>query len=150
MRGKLRWAIVRVASPACGCSGPGATLVLLALVGVAGGLLVGFLGIGGILYVPALLLAGFGQLDAQATSFLAVLPAAVAGSWAHRRRGHIDRPAALPLVLGSLVGVAAGVVLATALPERVLELLFAGPLVAVAARLVHQAAAERRAAGADG
>ena len=44
---------------------------------------------GGILFVPTLVALGLGQLEAQATSLLAILPTVAAGAWNQRRYGNL-------------------------------------------------------------
>jgi uncharacterized membrane protein YfcA len=100
-------------------------LVALGFVaGVAGGLLgVG----GGIVFVPALVLfAHLTQLEAVATSLVAIVPVAVVGAARQRGYGNLRLRDGLLIGILSPLGVVAGVVLANALPERVLELSFAG------------------------
>ena len=83
------------------------TTVLLALVlGVAAGVLSGLFGVGGgILFVPALLALGLGQLHAEATSLAAILPTAGAGVWRQARYGNIDQRAAIVIGIASIAGV---------------------------------------------
>jgi len=82
---------------------------------------------------------GLGQVHAEATSLLAILPAVVAGAWRQGRYGNVDWRAALLLGLGSIAGVAGGVELAKALPEDVLRRLFAVFMLVVAASLAWRA-----------
>lgn len=115
-----------------------ATTVVLAIVlGVAAGVLAGMFGVGGgILFVPALVLLGLDQLEAQGTSLLAILPTVLAGSWSQRRYGNLRPRTALVVGLASIVGVEVGARLATALSESTLRRLFAVLLFVVAAQLV--------------
>ena len=106
------------------------------LLGIAAGLLAGFFGVGGgILFVPTLVGLGLSQLDAEATSLLAILPTVAAGTWRQRRYGNVRWRSALVLGLASIGGVAAGVQIATSLPEDTLRRLFALLLLGVAAQL---------------
>ena len=113
------------------------TTVLLALVlGVTAGVLSGLFGVGGgILFVPALLALGLTQLDAEATSLAAILPTVGAGVWRQRQYGNIRWRAALVIGVASILGVEAGVQLATSLPEATLRRLFALLMFAVAANI---------------
>ena len=117
------------------------TTVLLALsLGLVAGVVAGLFGVGGgILFVPALLALGLGQLDAQATSLAAILPTVAAGTWNQRRYGNVRWRAALVLGVASLAGVAGGVTVAEALPEDVLRRLFALLMLGVAAQLAWRA-----------
>jgi uncharacterized protein len=112
------------------------TIALAVVLGVAAGVLAGLFGVGGgILFVPTLVALGLGQLEAQATSLLAIVPTAAVGAWSQHRYGNLElRPAAL-VALGSIGGVLAGAAIAFALPESVLRRLFALLLFVVAARL---------------
>lgn len=118
-------------------------LVAVAL-GFAAGVLAGFFGVGGgILFVPTLVALGLSQLDAEATSLLAILPTVVAGTWRQRHYGNVRWRTALVLGITSIAGAAAGVQIATALPEDVLRRLFAVLLLGVAVQLAWRS---RRAA----
>ena len=110
------------------------------LVGLAAGLIAGLLGVGGgILMVPALVVfLGLSQLDAEATSLLAIVPTALVGAWRQDRHGNVRRRDALFIGLLSIPGGALGVAAANALPERALRLGFAALLLVVAAQLVRR------------
>jgi uncharacterized protein len=111
--------------------------VAAAVMGLAGGLVGGLLGVGGgVLLVPALtIFMDESQLAAEATSLLAIIPVAIVATW--RQAGYGNLRLRDGLVLGALspVGVAIGVVVANEVSQRVLELSFAGLLLFVAARL---------------
>jgi len=113
------------------------TIALALALGLATGVLSGLFGVGGgILFVPILLALGLGQLEAQATSLLAILPTVAAGAWNQRRYGNLRVRTALIVGLASVAGVEIGARIATALPEDTLRRLFAVLLFAVAAQLV--------------
>lgn len=109
--------------------------------GVLAGVLSGMFGVGGgIVFVPALVfIYDVGQVEAEATSLLAIIPVALVGAW--RQHGYGNVRWREGLVLGPLAsaGVLAGVVLANVLPEQTLKLLFAGLMVLVAAQLARDA-----------
>ena len=112
------------------------TVVAAVLLGFLAGNLAGFFGVGGgILFVPTLVALGLSQLDAEATSLLAILPTVAAGTWRQRRYGNVQWRTALVLGLASIAGAAAGVQIATSLSEDVLRRLFAVLLLAVAVQL---------------
>jgi uncharacterized membrane protein YfcA len=112
------------------------TIALAVLLGFVAGNLAGFFGVGGgILFVPTLVALGLSQLDAEATSLLAILPTVIAGTWRQRHYGNVQWRAALVLGVVSILGAAAGVRIATSLSEDVLQRLFAVLLLAVAAQL---------------
>jgi len=117
-------------------------IVLLAAValGIVTGVLSGMFGVGGgILFVPILLALGLSQLDAEATSLLAILPTVAAGIWRQQRYGNVQWRSSLVLGLASVAGVAGGIRIATSLNEDVLRKLFAVLLLAVAAQLAWRA-----------
>jgi uncharacterized membrane protein YfcA len=87
----------------------------------------GLLGVGGgTLMVPFLtLVAGLPQQAAEATSLLVVLPTAVAGSLALRRRGVGNLAVALRFGLAGSLGGVLGALLALTLPGSALRIVFA-------------------------
>ena len=117
------------------------TSVVLALaLGLTAGVLAGLFGVGGgILFVPTLLLLGHGQLEAEATSLLAVLPTVAAGVWRQSSYGNVRWQVAALVGLGSLPGVALGVWIAESLPEEVLRRLFAVLLIGIAGQIAWRA-----------
>ena len=114
-----------------------ASTIALALgLGLAAGVLAGLFGVGGgILFVPALVALGLGQLEAQATSLLAILPTVAAGAWNQHRYGNLRPRLALVLGVASIAGVLVGALVAISVSEGVLRRLFAVLLLIVAARL---------------
>lgn len=112
------------------------TVALAVLLGVAAGVLAGSFGVGGgILFVPTLLGLGLTQLEAEATSLLAILPTVIAGTWRQRHYGNVRWRDALVLGLASIAGAIVGVQVATSLPEDALRRLFALLLLGVAGQL---------------
>ena len=118
------------------------TILLVAIVGLAAGVLAGLFGVGGgILFVPALTLGlGLSQVTAEATSLLAILPTVAAGAWNQRRYGNVRWRAAAAVGLASVLGVEVGVRLALALPEDDLRRLFGLLMLGVAAQVSWRAA----------
>lgn len=113
---------------------------LLAL-GFAAGMAGGLLGVGGaILFVPALVVfAHESQLEAVATSLVAIVLVALVGAWRQRGYGNLRLRDGLTIGLLSPLGVLAGVALANAVPERGLELSFAAVQLLFAWRLAGNA-----------
>jgi len=109
--------------------------------GLAGGLLAGLLGVGGgVVFVPGMvLLLGLAQQQAEATSLLAIIPAALVGTLCQRRYANVREHDALRLGASSVVGASAGVVLANALSGRALRIAFAVLLLLVALRVARRA-----------
>ena len=116
------------------------TIVLGITLGFAAGILSGFFGVGGgILFVPTLVALGLSQIEAEATSLLAILPTVAVGAWRQYGYGNVRPRPALVLGITSIVGAFAGVQIATALPEDTLRKLFAVLLLGVAAQLAWRA-----------
>ena len=116
------------------------TIALALLLGLAAGVLAGFFGVGGgILFVPTLVALGLSQLEAEATSLLAILPTVAVGAWRQRRYGNVRLRSALVLGVTSIAGAVVGVEIATSLPEETLRRLFAVLLLGVAAQLAWRA-----------
>jgi uncharacterized membrane protein YfcA len=94
---------------------------------------------GGVLFVPALTLAlGLGQLAAESTSLVAIVPVALVGAWRQGQYGNLrlgDGVLMGTLAAGGAIG---GVVIANAVPERALELSFAALMLFVATQLVRR------------
>jgi uncharacterized membrane protein YfcA len=109
------------------------TIALAIVVGAAAGVLAGLFGVGGgILFVPALLMLGLGQHQAEATSLLAIVPVVFVGSWRQNRYGNIRWASVWKLGLGSLVGVVGGGLLAERLNPGSLQRLFGLLVIAIA------------------
>jgi uncharacterized protein len=112
-----------------------------ALIGLLAGIVAGMLGVGGgVLFVPALTIGlGLGQVEAEATSLLAVVPVALFGAWRQERYGNVAVKEAAVIGALSGLGVLSGVVLANALPTRVLKIAFAALLLLNAYQLGRRA-----------
>jgi hypothetical protein len=110
------------------------------VIGLAGGVLAGLLGVGGgVLFVPGLVIfLSLNQHHAEATSLLAIIPVAAVGAYRHDRYGSVHRADALLLGILSLAGAGAGVALANALSGALLRDAFAVLMVIVAAQLIHR------------
>ena len=118
-----------------------ADLAAALALGFAAGTLSGLVGVGGgVLFVPALVLfLGKSQLDAEATSLLAVVVVAAVGAWRQRGYGNVRLREGLAIGVLSPVGVGIGVVVANAVPERALELSFAAMQLYFAFQLARRA-----------
>ena len=112
-------------------------VLALLTVAFAAGMLGGMVGVGGgVLFVPALVVfMDLSQLEAEATSLVAVVAVGAVGAWRQHGYGNLRPRDALAVGLLSPVGVAIGVISANEMPERVLELLFAALSLYFAARL---------------
>ena len=113
---------------------------LLAL-GFVAGMAGGLLGVGGgVLFVPALVIfAHLSQIEATATSLVAIVLVALVGTMRQREYGNVRLRDGVVIGLLSPLGVLAGTALANAVPERGLELSFAAVQLAFAWQLAGKA-----------
>jgi uncharacterized membrane protein YfcA len=113
----------------------------LLVLGFAAGMAGGLLGAGGgVLFVPALVVfAGLSQLEAIATSLVAIVLVALVGTARQRGYGNVRLRDGIAIGLLAPVGALAGAVLANAVPERALELSFAAVQLAFAWQLAGKA-----------
>jgi uncharacterized membrane protein YfcA len=111
------------------------------LIGIAAGITSGMLGVGGgVLFVPGLVFfLGLSQLNAEATSLLAIVPVALVGAWRQHRYGNVRIRDGLIVAALSPLGVVGGTWLANNLPERALELSFAAVQLGFAVGLARRA-----------
>jgi uncharacterized membrane protein YfcA len=123
--------------------------IAAAILGFAGGMVGGLLGVGGgILFVPALaIFLDETQVRAEATSLLAIVPVAIVAVW--RQLGYGNVRVREGLVIGALspVGVVIGVVASNEISQRALELIFAGLALVIATQLAIRALRPEREAG---
>jgi len=122
-------------------------VIWVALIGVVAGVLAGMLGIGGgAMFVPALvLIVGLDQVDAEATSLLAIVPVAFVGALRQRRYGNLRPREGFTLGLCAIPGALIGVVIVNAVPERATKIGFAVLLLYVAWNLGSGALRDLRA-----
>ena len=123
------------------------TIVLALVLGLAAGIMSGLFGVGGgILFVPALAALGLGQLSAEATSLVAVIPTVLVGAYRQHGYGNVRIQTACILGISSVAGVYAGVLVALAADESHLRKLFGLLLLATAAQLAWRSAKAPRPA----
>jgi uncharacterized membrane protein YfcA len=110
------------------------------VIGTLAGLLAGLLGVGGgILFVPALtVFLGLSQVDAQATSLLAIMPMALVGAWRHDRYGNVSVRDGGRLRIAAIPGAVLGVRIVNVVPERAVEIAFAGLMLVIAWQMVRR------------
>jgi uncharacterized membrane protein YfcA len=106
--------------------------------GIAAGMLAGLFGVGGgILFVPTLtLILGLAQVEAEATSLLAIVPVALVGSWRNTKAGTVRWRDAAAIGIFSIGTGFAGAAIANAVADRGLRIAFAGLIVLTAAQLI--------------
>jgi len=111
------------------------------VIGFAAGIVAGMLGVGGgALFVPALTIGlGLEQLDAEATSLLAIIPVALVGALRQRSHANVDVRTGVLLGLLGVAGAIGGAALANAVPQRLLEVTFGVFLLFVSSQLVRRA-----------
>ena len=108
-----------------------------AAIGVLGGAFSGLFGVGGgVVMVPLLIVLGFGERRATATSLCAIALIAVVGAALQGLYGNLRLADAALLAVPAMAGVGLGVAAQQRIPERAVSLLFAALLVAVAIELV--------------
>lgn len=119
-------------------SSPGVKILLELTAGLAVGFFSSFFGIGGgIVLVPILLIYfGLPVHVVAATSAFAVMLTSPVGIVAHAVYGDLSLGIVVPLILGGLVGGAAGAYLAPRVTSRRLSTLLASGLIAAALALV--------------
>jgi uncharacterized protein len=110
----------------------------LALIGTAAGVFSGLFGVGGgTVIVPLLILwLGYGEREATGTSLVAIAAVAAVAAIAQAAYGRVDVPKALLVGVPAMGGVVLGTWAQQRIPTRVISLLFAGLLVAVAIDLL--------------
>lgn len=118
----------------------GQILIVLAL-GLAAGILGGFVGVGGgVLIVPVLVLAlGFDQHLAVGTSLGALLPpVGILGAYEYYKHGHLNLTYALLLGLGLLLGGYIGAVYAVKMSGNTLRRIFGVFLLLTSLRMLYK------------
>lgn len=107
-------------------------VLLLALAAFAAGFIDSIAGGGGLVTVPALLLAGFAPVQALGTNKLQGLFGSASATLAYAAKGHVDLRKQLPSAVMSFIGAVVGAVLATILPGEWLNAALPPLLVAIA------------------
>ncbi len=117
------------------------------VLGVMAGTIAGMFGVGGgVLFVPVLtLIVGLGQIEAEGTSLLAMVPVAVIGGIVQYRRGFITLRAMFLVGAFSGLGAVIGAFAANSVPEETLRRCFGVFLLFIASQLLRRAISERRA-----
>jgi len=111
----------------------------LLLIGLAGGILSGLLGVGGAtILIPALLIIyKMTQHMAQGTSIAALLlPVGILAAMKYYQAGNINIKFAVFMALGFLVGGYIGAVIAQPIPDEILRKLFGIYLLIIAVQMI--------------
>ena len=107
-------------------------LALLFAAAFLAGFIDSIAGGGGMITIPAMLLAGIPPLETLGTNKLQSLFGSGSASLAYARHGHVDIRRQLPMASMSALGAALGAVLATVVPGDVLKIILPFLLVAIA------------------
>lgn len=109
----------------------------LAGIGIVAGAFSGLFGVGGgIVMVPLLIILGYGERRATATSLCAIVPIAALAAAVHGLYGNVDLGDAALLAVPAMLGVGAGVAVQQRIPERAISVIFALLLIVIAAELI--------------
>ena len=115
------------------------TIMLIATVGLAAGILGGMVGVGGgIIIVPALVyFLAFSQHQAQGTSLaLMLFPVGILGVINYYRKGYVDFRYAGLLAIGFVVGSYLGSRFSLSLPQLMVKRIFGGIMLLVALKML--------------
>lgn len=115
------------------------TVLILLGIGLAAGILSGFVGIGGgVLIVPALVyLLGTPQHEAQGTSLaILLLPVGILAVINYYQKGFVDIKSAAIIAVAFVAGAFVGSKIAVGLPEATLKKIFGIILAAIAAKMI--------------
>jgi uncharacterized membrane protein YfcA len=113
--------------------------VLYVIVGLAGGVLGGLIGIGGAtMIIPVLVfLFGFSEHRAQGTTLaMMVPPIGLLAAWTYYKEGYADLRVAGLIAVGFFVGGLFGAKLAVIIPNAVLQKVFGVALVVIGIKMV--------------
>jgi hypothetical protein len=116
------------------------TIVVLVFIGIASGILSGFVGVGGgIIIVPALIfLLGMNQLNAQGTSlFVLLLPIGILAVMNYWKAGQINWSYGLVVSLAFVVGGYFGSKFALKMSPNLVRLIFGIIMVIISAKLMY-------------
>jgi len=116
----------------------GSILHYLAL-GLLGGVVSGLVGVGGgIVIVPALVfICGMEQHLAQGTTLAMLIPPiGILAAWTYWKQGFVDVKVALLMCVGFVLGGLIGAKIATALPTKMLEKVFAVAMLLVSLKML--------------
>jgi uncharacterized protein len=97
------------------------TLLLLFMAASLAGFIDAIAGGGGMVTIPAMLLAGIPPLQVLGTNKLQSLFGSGSASLAYARHGHVDLRAQLPMALTAALGAALGALVATVVPGEMLK-----------------------------
>lgn len=112
---------------------------IVAIIGIAAGMLSGLLGLGGaIIIIPALVMfLGYSQQTAQGTALvMMVLPVGALAAYQYYKSGFVEMKPALIMAVFFFVGGYFGAKYATHIPQALLKKLFAIMLIVLAVKML--------------
>ena len=112
-------------------------LIILIMIGLLSGLLAGTLGVGGaIVVIPALVLIGLSQHEAQGTSLAFMIPPiGIFAAWNYWKAGFVNWKFALVLALTFMLGAYIGSLYSIHMPDKLLRKIFSILLLVTAIKL---------------
>lgn len=116
------------------------TIIILILIGVAAGIMSGFVGIGGgVVMVPALVyILGMSQHTAQGTSLLLMLPPiGILAVMNYYKAGHVNVMFGVIIAIGFIAGGYFGSKLALRYSESIVKLVFGILMVCVSVKMIY-------------
>jgi uncharacterized protein len=114
-------------------------IIIVAIIGIAAGMLSGMLGLGGaIIIIPALVMAlGFSQQMAQGTTLMMmVLPIGALAAFQYYQQGLVDFKVAMIMAFFFFIGGYFGAKFATQLPQEILKKSFAFMMIVIALKML--------------
>jgi hypothetical protein len=110
---------------------------ILPIIGVFAGMIAGMLGIGGgIIMVPGMMFIGYSVHTAIGTSLFAIVFNAIGGVVTHALYHHLLLGVAIPLAVGTILGVKYGADTASKLKPRKLSIVFSIALIIIGSYLI--------------
>lgn len=113
--------------------------IIIAAIGLLGGVSSGLLGIGGaVIMVPALIfIAGYDQLQAQGTTLFAMIPPiGILAAFEYYKAGHVEIKTAAIIAAGFIIGAWFGSKLAFDINTQILKKLFGFLLLYISIRMI--------------
>ena len=110
----------------------------LILIGIAGGVLGGLLGVGGgTIYIPFLvLLLHLPQQAAQGIALTVMIPVSLLGGYAYFKKGNTRKDIFIELMIGSTIGSVCGTLTALSIPGLLLQKIFSVILLIIRFKMI--------------
>jgi len=113
--------------------------IIYILIGLAGGILSGFLGVGGgIIMIPLMIyILGLSQHEAQGTTLtIMVPPIGLLAAWTYYKEGLVNLNIAIFACIGFFIGGYFGAKLATFFPEDLMRKIFGSALLILSLHMI--------------